>query len=108
LAERKHEEYPPPKGRPSDVYEIFSRVAIFLWLRDKRKKRTVDAVIEESEYSMEDERDWNRWIAFYKKFRSDPEMRLRGEKARRKKRSKRRIRNKRTTRRVSRRSEGTH
>jgi hypothetical protein len=53
---------------------------------------------------MEDERDWKRWVAFYKKFRSDPDVRLRGERARRKKRNKRRINNKRPSRRRSRRS----
>ena len=85
-----------PKGRPSNLHENFSRVAIILWLRDMKKARLVDRGINEDKIWAVDERELKRWIAFYEKYRSNPEVRLRGEKARRRKRSKKHIRNKRS------------
>jgi hypothetical protein len=61
-----------------------------------KKARLVDRGINEDKIWAVDERELKRWIAFYEKYRSNPEVRLRGEKARRRKRSKKHIRNKRS------------
>jgi len=93
-----------PKGRPSDIHENFIRVVRIQLLRGKLMEGLVNAEPEELYNWAVDEREMKRWIAFYERYRSNPEIRLRGERARRKKRSKRRIRNKRSARRGSRHS----
>jgi hypothetical protein len=93
-----------PKGRPSDLYEIFSRVVRFQLKRGKLMEGLVDVGTKEDVDWAIDERELKRWIAFYERYRSNPEVRLRGERARRKKRNKGRIRNKRVPRRGSSRS----
>ena len=93
-----------PKGRPSDLYDNFLHVVRIQLIRGKLMEGLVDVGTEQDYHWWIDERELKRWIAFYKRYRSNPEVRLRGERSKRKKRSKRRIRIRRPPRRGLRRS----